>query len=153
MSLPLPAIDRLFDRLTATYGRDFTSKYEGLDMNAVKSSWAHELSGYEKNLRAIAWALETLPERPPNVIAFRALCRMAPATEAPRIEAPRADPERVKAELAKLAPLRMKAAAAVDRRDWARRIVKRHEAGERLNMTTLKMAKQALGFQPSVEAA
>ena len=33
MSLPLKAIDRLFDRLTATYGRDFTSRFDGVDQN------------------------------------------------------------------------------------------------------------------------
>ena len=51
MSLPLNAIDRLFDRLLATYGRDFSARWEGLDQGAVKSSWAHELAGYESRLK------------------------------------------------------------------------------------------------------
>ena len=46
MSLQLKAVDHIFDRLSATYGRDFTGRWEGLDQNAIKSSWAHELSGF-----------------------------------------------------------------------------------------------------------
>jgi hypothetical protein len=155
MSLPLQAVDRLFDRLTASYGRQFVNLYEGMDMNAVKSTWAHELSGYGHNLKAIAWALENLPDRAPNVIAFRTLCRQAPATEVPLLPLPKADPERMRAELAKLAPLRAQVVAASghDHKAWARRIVARHAAGEKINPTSLLFARQAVRFQPETEAA
>ena len=43
MSLPTKAIDRLFERLMLTYGNEWTMKFEGIDMNSVKSMWAHEL--------------------------------------------------------------------------------------------------------------
>jgi hypothetical protein len=144
MSLPLQAVDRLFARLSATYGRDFASKYEGLDQNAVKSSWAHELAGFTGQLDAIAWALENLPERAPNVIEFRALCRRAPTPEVPRIEHSPAGKERIAAELAKLGPV-IRRRAPADRRDWARRLIARHEAGERLTRAQMDMARDALG--------
>lgn len=145
MSLPLKAIDRLFDRLTATYGRDFTARWEGLDQNVVKSSWAHELSGFENCLHMIAWALENLPERAPNVIEFRSICRKAPALDLPALPEPKADPERVKAELAKLAPLRQAAAhARADRGDWARRILQRHADGAKISPTVLSMARDGM---------
>lgn len=145
MSLPLQAVDRLFARLSATYGRDFASKYEGLDQNAVKSSWAHELAGFAPHLDAIAWALENLPERPPNVIEFRALCRRAPTPEAPRIEHSPAGKERIAAELKKLGHVvRGTPTQGIDRRDWARRIVARDASGDNITRAQLAMAKDAL---------
>lgn len=147
MSLPLKVIDRLFDRMAATYGRQWIAMWDGVDPSAVKSSWGHELSGYgsEAGLQTIAWALENLPPRCPNVIEFKALCRQAPAPEAKRLPEPKADPERVKAELAKLQPLRAAPAMRSDGREWARSIVARHEAGERIASATLQMAREALG--------
>lgn len=140
MSLPLQAIDRLFMRLGATYGRDFTSRYEGTDANAVKSSWAHELD--RTPLQNIAFALENLPERCPNVIEFRALCRRAPAPDVPVLPEPMANPDRVKAELAKLGHIRLEAAPVVGRLDWAKRIL---ENPKGRTPTVIQMAKQALG--------
>jgi hypothetical protein len=58
MSLPLKAIDRLFERLTATYGRDFTGRFDGVDQNELKALWAHELAGFADKLSMVAWALE-----------------------------------------------------------------------------------------------
>ncbi len=144
MSLPLQAVDRLFARLSATYGRDFASRYEGIDLNAVKSSWAHELAWYADNLQDIAWALENLPERCPNVIEFRSLCRRAPVPEVPRIAHSPAGKERIAAELAKLAPVLAPTYVRPDNRAWERRIVARHEAGENITRTQLKFAQEAL---------
>ena len=149
MYMPLQAVDRLFSRLTMTYGPSFTRTFDGLDLNEVKSLWGHELSFYSthEKMADIAWALENLPERAPNVIEFRNLCRKAPKREAPQLPEPKANPERLKAELAKLmAPTRAAAEKAqlTDGRDWARRIIARHEAGEKLAATTLRFAKEAL---------
>jgi len=144
MSLPLPALDRLFIRLQATYGRDFMSRYEGVDINAVKTSWAHELSGYSKNMMPLAWALENLPERCPNVIEFRALCRRAPAAEVPALPEPKADPERVKAEIAKLGEIKTVPQEA-GRFDWAHRILARQASGAKVSPTVVQMAQSAIG--------
>lgn len=140
------AIDRLFDRLSLTYGAAFMRLYEGFETNAVKSSWAHELSGFAHRLDCVAWALENLPARCPNVIEFRALCRTAPLPEvlAPALPAPPpADPERVKREIAKLAAI--KDAPRVDNREWARRLIQRHESGAyRSTPAALEMARDAI---------
>lgn len=147
MSLPLKAVDRLFDRLGATYGAAWDRSLGGAPIGDVKSVWAHELAGFGDKLEMLAWALENLPERCPNVIEFRNLARKAPAPEAPRLPEPKANPERVKAELAKLAPAvsQMKERTKRDDgRDWARRILARHEAGDKFNPTTLRFAKEAL---------
>lgn len=154
MSLPLIAIDRLFDRLNATYGRDFMSRWEGQNSNAVKASWAHELSTFERNLPMIAWALENLPERAPNVIEFRNLCRRAPAPELQRLPEPQADPARVSAELAKLAPIRRAAATGGmhDGKAWARRLIARHEAGDVIRIHYLNLARGVLRLRLETEA-
>lgn len=146
MSLPLQAVDRLFDRLSATYGRHFLSMYEGMDANAIKAVWSHELSGFATRLQCVAWALENLPERPPNPIEFRNLCRRAPEPETKKLAEPPADPDRVKAEFAKLnkAFVAARDVANNDNLSWARKIVGRWEAGDRVNSLPLKMAREAL---------
>lgn len=145
MTLPIKAIDRLFERLGATYGAAWTRQWVDIPINDVKTAWAHELQGYASNLQPIAWALENLPERCPNVIEFRNLCRHAPAPEVPRLPEPKVDPERLKQELAKLSSIRASVApGSNDGREWARRIIDRLEAGERINPATLKCAKDAL---------
>lgn len=147
MSLPLKAIDRLFERLTATYGRDFTGRFDGVDQNELKALWAHELSGFADKLSMVAWALENLPERAPNIIEFRNLCRKAPAPEVKRLPEPKADPERVRAELAKLSPVvaNIKTpSVAYDHKAWAKRLIALADSGQKLNPTTLRFAKEAL---------
>ena len=133
-------IDRLFNRLSATYGADWTRQWANIPISDIKTAWGHELAGYINNLNAITHALDNLPERCPNVIQFRNLCRTAPAREVPRIDPPKADPERVKAELAKLTP----APARTDGREWARRILARHAQGDRIGVFALKQARGAL---------
>lgn len=148
MSLALEAVDRIFKRMSLTYGRSFLALFDGMDMNDVKSAWTHELSGFgasHEHLKMIAWALENLPEKPLNVIEFRNLCRRAPAPEVAKLPAPKADPERVAAELAKLGRVRVQSAkTGSDGRDWARRIKARYEAGEQINPTTLRFAREGL---------
>ena len=145
MTLPIKAIDRLFERLSATYGAAWTRQWVDVPINDVKSAWAHELTGFAGHLESVAWALENLPERCPNVIEFRNLCRRAPMPDVPRLPEPKADPERLKAELAKLGKLRAKTVATtVDHKAWARRIVGRFDGGDKVNHTTLRFAREAL---------
>jgi hypothetical protein len=156
MSLQTQVIDRLFARLTLTYGRAFMLQWEGLPVNDVKSTWAHELAEFRSRLDPIAWALENLPERCPNVIAFRNLARSAPRpADAPALPEPPADPARLSAELAKLAPVRSAMVASMHNTDpkaWARRIVERSKAGARVSPCALGMAHAALRSHFNAEA-
>lgn len=147
MSLPLKAIDRLFERLASTYGSEWSNRWMGQDENKVKSIWAHELSAYTHNLEAIAFALENLPPRSPNCIEFKQLCRMAPRKEnAPAIELTKADPARVAAEFAKLREaFKAKPASEYDPKAWARIILARHAAGEPIRAINVQFARSALG--------
>jgi hypothetical protein len=147
MSLPMKAIDRLFERLGATYGKQWTSMWDGTPISDVKSLWAHELATYSGHLEALAFALENLPPRAPNCIEFKQLCRMAPRKDdAPAIEHVKADPARVAAEFAKLREvIKAKPAASYDSKEWARIITARHDAGEKIRPLNLRFAREALG--------
>lgn len=159
MSLPLPWVDRIFEKLTLVYGQAFLARWRDVDLMAVKSDWAHELAGFAPKegesgaacvgARAIAYALANLdPAAPPTVLQFRTLARRAPVPDVPRLPEPKADPERVAAELAKLAPIvaTVRAASPVDHKAWAKRLMARVGEGDRLNPTVLRMAKAALGL-------
>jgi len=90
----LDMIDVIFTKLSLAYGRDFTGRWEGIDMQDVKNDWAHELSGFERAPQAIKYALQNLPtDKPPTVFQFRAIAQRAPAAETPRLAAPLANPE------------------------------------------------------------
>lgn len=136
------AVDRLFQRLGATYGAEWDRSIGATPINDSKTIWAHELDGFKTSLDRVAWALENLPERCPNAIQFKNLCRSAPSKELEILPAPKADPERVKAELAKLGHLRLEQATVVGRLDWAKRIL---ESPKGRSPTVIQMAKNAMG--------
>lgn len=147
MSLPEPTLERLFIRLSATYGAAWDRSMGSSPISDVRTVWAHELSGFAERLQDIAWALENLPERCPNVLEFKAMCRRAPMPEMARIEVAMANPELVKAELAKLQPLRRGFVAQREDKNWARLIVARAKAGDPIRAITLQFARQALGLE------
>jgi hypothetical protein len=79
------------------------------------------------------------------VIEFKQLCRQAPAPDVPALPEPKADPDRLKRELAKLADIKKIAVSdRVDHKSWAKKIVARYTAGERINPTSLRFAREAL---------
>lgn len=155
MSMPLPWIDMIFTKLTLVYGRDFIGRWEGLELADVKTDWGHELSGFEDWPEAIAHALANLPHgKPPTVLEFRELARKAPRRATLELPAPPADPARVAAELRKLGSLTArKPKAEVDKKDWARRLKARHDAGAPLKPVQIRFYREALRLnEPGVTA-
>ena len=149
MSLPLPWIDKIFEKLTIVYGRDFIGRWEGLEISDVKTDWGHELSGFENWPDAISHALATLPpHKPPTVIEFRDIARKAPKRELLELPEPKPEPERLRKELAKLSTLRQstQTSRTIDHKAWAKRLKGRHEAGELLKPIQLRFASEALGL-------
>ena len=154
MTIPTKAVDRIFERMAATYGSAWTNQWRDVPMADVKTAWAQELAPFghqdaatgKWRMDRIAWALENLPERCPNAIEFKNLCRHAPTQDAPALPEPKADPARVAAELAKLGGMKTQArvASTYDGKAWARTIMARHEAGEKVNACALSMARSAL---------
>lgn len=137
-------IDRLFERLSMTYGIAWDNSLGTAPLNEIKSFWMHGLSGFlqsKESMMAISWALNHLPERPPNLVQFKNLCYQAPAVERPKLPSPPADPERVKQELAKLAGINK---PKQDPKDWARKILGDYAAGVKKPVAVVQMARDAL---------
>lgn len=151
MSLPSKAVDRLFDRLMATYGREWVSKWDGIEISMVKSMWAHELGSFADRLDALGWALENLPSRCPNVIEFKQLCRQAPRIVSLELAAPKAPADVVDKEIAKIAMSAFKPKlderGNVDHKRWAKLLKARHDKGEKLSMVQIKSYRIALDIK------
>lgn len=153
MSLPDAWVDRIFDKLALVYGHQFLSRWDGLDLARVKADWAHELRRFQQTPAAITHGLENLPaDRPPTVLQFRDLCAShhVPAPALAHDTTP-ADPQRVAEELAKLRGQPHHRSG--DSREWARQIVARHRAGDRVTPTVLRIAEGALAMAGVQRAA
>ena len=128
MALPSAWVDKIFEKLSLVYGRDFAGRWEGLDLKAVKADWAHELGGFEVRPAAIKHALETIdPSRPPTVLQFRDLCAKAPVMNPPALPSPPANPAIVAQVLSG-----MKRPVGFDFKAWARRLRAREHRADRL---------------------
>lgn len=145
---PQHPIDRLFKRMALVYGAAWDRSLGSAPLADVKTSWGYELSGFasEEGLKAMAWALDNLPARCPNVIEFRELCRRSPLPQLERLEAPKAAPAVVAEQIARQSGLKQVInQQRTDGKEWARRIMKRFEDGERVSPTVLAMAKSVVG--------
>lgn len=139
----MPWVEKIFQKLTLTFGRDFLGRWEGVPIEEVKADWAHELRGLQQNPAAIAYGLENVVKgKPPTVQEFRAACnRMTPLYVS--LPAPTPDAEIIAAEVAKMQKL--KAAQGHDFRAWAKRLKARHEAGDNLTRFQVNAYREALG--------
>jgi hypothetical protein len=84
-TIPASWVDRIFARLQGIYGREFTGQFSVIDNNGndigmenAKTVWGQELGCFALNPDAISFALLNLPDRAPNAIKFKELCRLAP---------------------------------------------------------------------------
>lgn len=141
MSLPLRWVEEIFNRLAVTYGTEFLGRFKGQNLNDIKTDWSNRLAGLENAPGVIAYALQNLPARAPNVIEFADLCRRAPLPEVKHLPAPQADPALRERLVNAMTPLSTHRAG---NKDWARRIMTRHLAGERLTPIAVQFAKEAL---------
>ena len=140
-------IDRLFERLSMTYGISWDNSIGSAPLNEIKTFWMNQLSVFmqsKESMMAISWALNHLPERPPNLVQFKNLCYQAPAVEKRQLPSPPADPERVKQELAKLSGM---SKPKQDPKDWARKFLGDYAAGVKKSPTVVQMARDALNVQ------
>ena len=165
-ALPHEWISRLFGRFRAIYGNqiewmfgstaeDATEKQR--QMNELVATWATELGRYEgddlrRALEAMRFAYK---DRPPNLYQFADLCRDAlRARTQSSVKLAYARPNdyiapEVLAEIHKVSCLR--AGREQDPRDWARRILQRVQAGEKMPVYALFCAREALGIAPTVQ--
>ncbi len=97
--MDIKVIEMIFKKFGVTYGNEFFDQYKNVQIREVMQNWAKELSGFRPH--EIAYGLECLPDRPPNVIQFRAVCRMAPPPMIKLLSQP-IDKEKGKREIEKL---------------------------------------------------
>ena len=145
------AVDHVFAVLGATYGAAWTRSLGTAPMSMVKTVWAHQLSHFTHSQVAkkrIVWALKNPLAAVPDSVKFRDLCRSAPSAEKEVIALPA--PTNPKVVAAIVSGLKGKAVAC-GMKDWAHRLKKRHDAGEKLNLNQVRCYQSALGI--GMEAA
>lgn len=145
MSLPDSWTDKLFRKLSATYGQAFLRQYDGVPMEDVKTNWAHELACFQQNPQAIARGLELLPaDRAPTVLQFRDLCKSSAPSEILRLPEPAGEPVAPEVVAATKAAFQRKDARGW--RDWATVLRRRHESGEKLTRYQISAYRETLGI-------
>ena len=140
-------IEAIFAKLLVRYGASWLRQWDGVDMSLVKADWADELVGFASNLEPLRYALRNLPDRCPNVGEFRALANRCPPPELPRLAAPAASDAVVSEQVAKQLELKQALAPHQDMKAWARVIMARDAAGEKLRPIQVRFAREALGME------
>jgi len=159
-------IEKIFSKLTAIYGDEFTRNWRGIEADEVKDEWASALGGFEA--QDIAAALTECRAQPkaPNLPEFSAMCR-------------RHMVNRVKVELPPLTPEEKAAAAVVAEkvaegmragsekktgeywlngvlvtkyRTWAVNLLKREAAGEFIHLVSAEAWRTVFGYPKDAEA-
>ena len=92
-------VEAIFTKCSLVYGRDFLVRWEGMNLDEVKADWERELGPLLAHPDAILYGLAHLPEKPPTVLAFRALCIQRPKRQELRLARPApTEEERAKAK-------------------------------------------------------
>lgn len=113
-SLPERWMQSLWAELAANYAAKWARQFPvppcppGVDpaqhahdhITGVQAVWAKRLGHLRSNPKALRYALDNLPEHPPTLPEFIALCNRRPDRPAPALEAPKADPVRVQQAIA-----------------------------------------------------
>lgn len=92
-------VEMIFTKCSLRYGRDFTGRWEGLDLADVKADWAHELAGIKPE--TVRHSLQNLPDKPPTVKDFIHACKGAPEIPMLRIDRPSVNQELAREAIAK----------------------------------------------------
>ena len=157
-SLPAEWVDKIFLRLQGVYGREFTTQFSVIDQTTgvdvglenAKEIWGEELATFRDWAEAIGYALKNLPEKAPNIIRFRELCRHAPPkNQALALPHKPTETEREKNKgIARQAFQSLASKPGDDGRDWARQILSKptYDDGRARSPASIKIAKTALGM-------
>lgn len=155
---PCPSIDEIVDlvfaRCMARYGQAyFLARWEGTKLSVVKADWHRVLEGLERNQRAVHYALDRLPEKPPMAHEFRAIAANCPA---PRHECltwePKPDPKRLAQVRAQLATLKAPKPPE-DPLEVAKGLRERELAGEKLSLGQRDFMRRVLHPEKALPAA
>lgn len=73
--LPMPWIEKLFDRMISLYGHKFLDMWRDIDIETVKSTWAQELGKLSRDEVARGANALMAQEWPPTLPQFIKLCK------------------------------------------------------------------------------
>jgi hypothetical protein len=118
--LPIPWVERIFERMNATYGvQKMAAMWTGVGQSEVKATWAQALGAYPRS--ALLAAVEAMPSEcgvwPPTLPEFIALVRSkVPAPEHRRaLPLPNRTKDEVRAGAEQMAKIRAMLATATKR--------------------------------------
>lgn len=164
-------IGRLFERLSALYGTEFSNKFSelttGISSDAVKDVWASVLGPYTGNQIAAAIQDCNRVSKAPTAPEFAELCRQVWVQERQRADMEAAKPLTL-AEKAKWQEIQHKALESVEKpkeklpvingiqidkyRKWAVNLMKREASGEAINDISRQAWREALHFPFDITA-
>ena len=148
------AVRWLFVLLQGYYGSLFLAKWStgvkdgggrDLGIRAAMRVWDEQLARFQADVVTAATGrlLETNPEFPPTLPQFVQLCQAA----APRKSFAEEQGWPLLAPPEPAKPVAVSVKPKNDGKDWARRLVARHEAGDKLRPMQLRFAREALGME------
>ena len=137
-------IDAIFGRMAVRYGSEWIRKWEGVDINAVKADWKHELEGFANNLEPLRHALKNLPAKCPNVAELRIIANSCPPANFKLLPAPHAGAEYAKQVVGHVKE-RVSRFPKRDPKQWARDIMAKVEEGKNVPAHRVRDARIALG--------
>jgi len=147
--LPTKWVERIFQKLSLVYGREFLSRWEGQELPSVMADWARELAGFADQPDAIAYGLQHLPpEKPPTVLQFRALCNLRPDKALPALPAPESKPS---AEVMSRVDSILRAPGVNSDKAWAWKLRERENNGKGLTRAQREMWRTALASELHAE--
>ena len=158
-------IERIFSKLTAIYGDEFTRNWRGIDPDEVKGEWSSALGGFEA--QDIAAALHECRSQPksPNLPEFSAMCRRHMLTRT-KVELPALTPEEkaAAAVVAEKVAQGMRSTKGKDDsyylngvlvtkyRTWAVNLLKREASGEQIEVIAAESWREVLGYPKDHQA-
>lgn len=145
MSLPANWVDKIFHKLSVTYGQGFMRQYDGVSPEDVKANWGQELACFQQTPTAIGRGLSLLPvDRAPTVLQFRELCRGSAQSENLALPAPPREP--VAPEIVAATKAAFKATLAQTSKEWAHRLKERdlRSGGAGMTLFQRKAWREAL---------
>jgi len=148
-----PTIRKLFLILHGSYGSLFTTKFStgerdanGKDkgIRAAMLVWESALAKYSPDTieTAAKRLADECPDFPPNLPQFEAICRAVMPRQTFRDEQPRRLPP---PEAKPIGPIEFQ--AMNDGKDWARKLLARQAAGDRVSLGSIECARKALRIQ------
>ena len=141
-------VEHVFSQLAANYGSAWDRSLGNAPLADVKTVWAEKLDSFMTSIESkkrILWALQNLPEKCPNSIEFRNLCRQAPSDQPAALPLPKVNPEIAKMVIDGTKKV-LNGPQSVDFRAWAKAILIDHKGGlRRSTPTAVAMARRAMG--------